>query len=121
MTIGEQIDALQGLKIRKRQAEEVVKGIEEEIAAAEGKLIELMDAQGITKSTGSMATVSIQESVKPSVEDWNAFYQYIKEHDYFHLLDRRPSVNGCRELFEKQGAIPGVVPFIKRVVRTTTL
>ena len=73
-----------------------------------------MDQQNITKSTGSKATVSISTSVKPSVEDWDAFYAYIHKNKYYHLLERRPSVTGCRELFDHKGAIPGVVPFTQR-------
>lgn len=121
LTIGERIDRLMQLKQKKKIAQQIVEEIEQEIAGEEEQLIELMDAQGVQRSTGSMATVSIVESIKPSVQDWDQFYDYIKRHDYFHLLDRRPSVNGCRELFEKNGRIPGVVPFTKRTVRTTSL
>jgi hypothetical protein len=121
LTIGERIDRLMQLKQKKKIAQQIVEEIEKEIAGEEEQLIELMDTQGVQRSTGSMATVSIVESIKPSVQDWDQFYDYIKRHDYFHLLDRRPSVNGCRELFEKNGMIPGVVPFTKRTVRTTSL
>jgi hypothetical protein len=121
MTVGEQIDALQQLKQQKKDAEEVVGGIEKLIAEAEENLIALMDQQGVSKSTGRLATASVSESIKPHVQDWAAFYDFIARHKYFHLLDRRPSVSGCRELFENKGAIPGVVPFIKRAIRTTTL
>lgn len=121
LTVGEQIDALARLKQEKKDAEEVVVGIEKQIAAAEEHLLDLMDQQGVSKSTGRMATASVVDSVKPHVQDWAAFYEFIARHKYFHLLDRRPSVSGCRELFENKGAIPGVVPFIKRTVRTTKL
>jgi hypothetical protein len=80
-----------------------------------------MEEQGVSKSTGSLATASVYDSVKPSVQDWDAFWDYIWRHKHFHLLDRRPSVNGCREIFEKEGTIPGVVPFTKRSVRITSL
>jgi sarcosine oxidase delta subunit len=59
--------------------------------------------------------------MKPSVTDWDAFYKFIHENKYFHLLERRPHTAGCRELFQMRGAIPGVVPFVKRVVRVTKL
>ena len=113
-TVGIKIDALHALREEKRQLEELLKAKAQEIDLAENDLIEQMDQQNITKSTGSKATVSITTSVKPSVEDWDAFYAYIHKNKYYHLLERRPSVTGCRELFDHKGAIPGVVPFTQR-------
>ena len=113
-TVGAKIDVLHALREDKRQLEELLKAKAQEIDLVENELIELMDQQNITKSTGSKATVSISTSVKPSVEDWDAFYAYIHKNKYYHLLERRPSVTGCRELFDHKGAIPGVVPFTQR-------
>lgn len=113
-TVGAKIDALHALREEKRQLEELLKAKAQEIDLAENDLIEQMDQQNITKSTGSKATVSISTSVKPSVEDWDAFYAYIHKNKYYHLLERRPSVTGCRELFDTKGKIPGVVPFTQR-------
>ena len=113
-TVGAKIDALHALREEKRQLEELLKAKAQEIDLVEIDLIEQMDQQNITKSTGSKATVSISVSVKPSVEDWDAFYAYIHKNKYYHLLERRPSVTGCRELFDHKGAIPGVVPFTQR-------
>ncbi len=76
-TVGAKIDALHALREEKRQLEELLKAKAQEIDLAENDLIEQMDQQNITKSTGSKATVSISTSVKPSVEDWDAFYAYI--------------------------------------------
>ncbi len=113
-TVGAKIDALHALREEKRQLEELLKAKAQEIDLVENDLIEQMDQQNITKSTGSKATVSISTSVKPSVEDWDVFYAYIHKNKYYHLLERRPSVTGCRELFDHKGAIPGVVPFTQR-------
>jgi hypothetical protein len=68
----------------------------------------------VSKSTGVLATVSISENIRPSVEDWDAFYAYIHKYKYYHLMERRPSVSGCNELLETKGKIPGVVPFTQR-------
>lgn len=113
-TVGAKIDALHALREDKRQLEELLKAKAQEIDLMENELIELMDQQNISKSTGTKATVSITTSTKPSVEDWDAFYAYIHRNKYYHLLERRPSVTGCRELFDTKGKIPGVVPFTQR-------
>ncbi len=113
-TVGAKIDALHALREEKRKIESKLSEKVSEIAALEEELMDQMDAQNITKSTGSKATVSISVSVKPAVEDWDAFYAYIHRHKYYHLLERRPSVTGCRELFDTKGVIPGVTPFTQR-------
>ena len=113
-TVGAKIDSLHALREEKRQLEELLKAKAQEIDLVENELIEQMDQQNISKSTGTKATVSITTSTKPSVEDWDALYAYIHKNKYYHLLERRPSVTGCRELFDTKGKIPGVVPFTQR-------
>lgn len=113
-TIGAKIDELHNLREQKRKLEEQVKQLSGKMDELENKLIEQMDKEGVTKSTGVAATVSIGTSVKPSIDDWDAFYAYIHRYKYYHLLERRPSVTGCRELLETKGKIPGVIPFTQR-------
>lgn len=113
-TIGVKIDQLHALREQKRALEEQIKQLSERMNELENQLIAQMDEEGVTKATGNTATVSISTSVKPSVEDWDAFYAYIHRHKYYHLLERRPSVTGCRELLETKGKIPGVIPFTQR-------
>lgn len=112
--IGTKIDQLHKLREQKRELEEKIKDLTTAMDKIENELMAQMDSEGVTKSTGSLATVSITTSVKPQVEDWDAFYKYINRTKYNHLLERRPSVTGCRELFESKGKIPGVVPFTQR-------
>ena len=120
-TLGEAIDSLQRLKQQRKEIQGQLDEVDMRIGLAETALLASMEAQGVQRLSGTLATASITDSVKPSVQDWDEFYRFIREHGFFHLLDRRPSVAGCRELFESRGAIPGVVPFVKRVVRTTSL
>lgn len=109
------------LREQKRLHEESIKQISEKMAIVEGKLIECMDAEGITKATGKKATVSISEQIRPNVQDWDQFYAYIHKNKFYHLLERRPSVSGCQELFETKGKVPGVVPFTARRINMRAL
>ena len=120
-TIGVKIDSLQKLREKKRKLEASVKEVAEQMSGLEKELMEQMDTEGVMKSTGKLASVAISESVKPSIEDWDLFYGYIHRNKYYHLLERRPSVTGCRELFEKRGKIPGVVPFTQRTINLRNL
>ena len=119
--LGGKIDQIQLLREMKRKLEEQVKQISEQIEASERALIAQMDSEGVIRSTGKLATVSISEVIKPTVEDWDVFYAYIAKNKFYHLLERRPSVTGCRELFETKGKIPGVVPFTQRKLNIRTV
>lgn len=121
MTLGERIDALQRLKAKKKEAETVVTGIQTQIELAERDLLEYMEAHGVKQATGHLARASSDEKQLPQVNDWDAFWKFILDNKYVHLLEKRPSVSGCRELFQNQHTIPGVVPFTKRYIRLTTI
>jgi hypothetical protein len=120
-SIGAMIDQLQAIRAEKRAIEKTLKEIEETYAEHQEKLLALMHSEGIAKATGSRATASVSSSVKPSVEDWDLFYEFIHRNKYFHLLERRPAVLACRELFESKGMIPGVVPFTKETLNLRDL
>jgi hypothetical protein len=115
-TIGELADKLHGIRERKRALEEQVKAVSEEYELAETELFTLADAQQTTTGKGKLASFSIGDSVVPQVKDWDAFYKFILKNKWPHLLERRPSVTGCRELFDTKGAIPGVDKFTKRKI-----
>jgi hypothetical protein len=107
-TIGELADALFTAREVIRGLEEQVKEARERYALVEEELFAAAEAQKTLTGKGSKAAFSIGESVVPQVVDWDAFYKFIAKNKYYHLLERRPSVTGCRELFETKGAIPGV-------------
>jgi hypothetical protein len=109
-TTGSMIDKLHTLREERRLLEKKIEDINKEFSIIEGELMKQMRSEGLESAKGKFASVSLQDVVKPSVEDWDKFYAYIAKHKYFHLLERRPSVTGCRELFETKGKIPGVLP-----------
>jgi hypothetical protein len=119
-SIGGKIDALFALREKKRKHEEGIKELEKQMEVLQAELITQLQAEGISSSRGKTATVSISENVVPQVENWDEFYKYISRKKYFHLLERRPSVSGCRELFEKNGRIPGVVPHTRVTLNLRT-
>lgn len=113
-TIGDKIDKLFKLREDKRKLEAKIKAIADDINDTEIELMEHMDKEGTSAAKGNKASVSITSSVKPNVQDWDLFYAYIHKNKFYHLLERRPSVTACRELFETKGKIPGAIPFVQR-------
>lgn len=119
-TVGELSDKLWDIREQRRLIAAQDKQLTEEAAKVESELLEAMKQAGIESGRGGHATFTRTESILPNVENWDAFYSYISRNKYLHLLERRPAVKACRELFEKNGAIPGVVPFTKVSIRLTT-
>ena len=115
-SIGAKIDALFTLREKRRELEAQAEELKKDADFIELAVMEQMKAEGIESSRGVKATVSISKNIVPNVEDWDAFYKYILRNNWFHLLQKRPSVSGCQEIFEMKKRIPGVVPFEKETI-----
>jgi len=48
------------------------------------------------------------ETVYPVIEDFEAFWEYVRENDMPFLLQRRPAATAIREAFDQGTEIPGV-------------
>lgn len=122
-SIGKEIDSLYELKQKKKQLEAKAELVQEEIDKVETALLERMDREHTTTGAGSRAKVTLSEldrfSIVPGLED--DFYKYIKRTGYFHLLEKRPSVTGCREIYQSGKVIPGITRFTKRTVKVTAI
>lgn len=103
-------------KLKNLNAE--AKKIEEEKRILEQELIAECETLGLEKGGGKTSKFTITPSVVPvvSAENWDKFYKFIKRNNWFHLLERRPSLTGCRELWEQNKDIPGVDKFTKMKV-----
>lgn len=120
-TLGSTIDQAYALREKKREAEKVVKAIEEEIAALNEVLFERLDEAETSKGEGKLASVSISNSIVANVTDWEALWPYIAKHKHFHLVQKRLSDPAVRELWEGGKTVPGVQPFTKRTLNLRTL
>lgn len=120
-SIGQEIDALWELKQKKKAFEAKAELVQEEINAVETALLERMDREQTSAGAGSRAKVTVGELDRYNITDEEAFYRYIKRNNYFHLLEKRASVTGCRELYQRNKLIPGITPYIKRTVKVTAI
>lgn len=121
MTLGAATDKMWALREEKRLLAVEEKRINTELAALETTIFGLMDAQDTRKAEGKKAGISIGEAVVGNVEDWDAFWPYIVKNKYFHLVQKRVSDPGLRELWEKGKVVPGVQPFTKRTLSVRSL
>ncbi len=123
--LGKLIDQLNDAREAKRKHAEVEKVLNDEYSEIEQKVMARLAAEGMDKATGKKATASISNVTVANVEDWDKFHAFVKKTGYFHLLQRRVSDPGFRELLEQKGAAAmakvGVVPFVKVNLNLTTL
>lgn len=119
--MGSLIDGIWGKREEKRALEALVKEIEEDIAEKEAILLERMGKEGLDKSSGKKATVAVAESIVANVVDWEIFTAWARKTNNMHLFHRRVSDPAARELFERDGKIPGLEPFTKRKLNVRTI
>lgn len=121
LTIGGLIDQMSALREERRRLDAQSAELQKASDVLETQLIELMDAEGTTKSTGHVASASIAETVEFNTQDWDSFMAYVAKTKQFHLVQRRVSAPSVRELFESKGKVPGLEPYTKRKISLRNL
>lgn len=121
LTLGAATDKMWALREEKRLLAVEEKRINAELTALETTIFGLMDSQDTRKAEGKKAGISIGEAIVGNVEDWDALWPYIVKNKYFHLVQKRVSDPGLRELWEKGKTVPGVQPFTKRTLSVRSL
>ena len=117
ITIGGLIDAMSAIRDARRKIAAEDKALSEEAEGLKEQLITLMDAEGMAKATGRNASAGITETLAFNFDGelgFETFMPWMAKNKFWHLIQRRTSAPAMREIFEKKGAIPGVVPFTKR-------
>lgn len=102
------------LRSRKKALEDQVKVLDEQLKDNEGAIIELLDAQGVTRSGVGPYSMSISETTVANATDWDATFQYIAEHEAWHLVQRRVANAAYSEMLDQGLTVPGLEPFTKR-------
>lgn len=113
MNIGAMIDGLANLRKQKKHYEEELKGVKAEMEELESELITKLTEMGTTSAKTKLATVSVSSTMVPTVENWDDFYEYVKDNDAFYMLQRRVSSPAWRELYEAGEEVPGTKAFEK--------
>jgi hypothetical protein len=116
-TIGSVADAMHDLREQRRALDAQSAELKKQYDELEIQLMDLLDKQQVTRGDGKNATVSITESVVPTVKDWDELWAYIFKNKAKQLMQLRVSVEAWRELTAlKQKPLPGVESYTKRVI-----
>jgi len=116
VTVGSLIDKLSAIRTAKRDLAAQEKVLNAEYEGLQTQLLELMDSEGLSKSTGRSATASITTSRQYTPENWDTFVAYAAKIKRFDLVQRRVSAPAVRELWEMKGPVPGLTPYDKREI-----
>lgn len=94
-------------------ANAVVKDLESEKRDIENQLLGAMQSSGTNIVRGAKAAVSISETIRPQIDDFEALSKYVLRHKALHLFERRISATAFRELKDQLGgkAVPGLTEF----------
>lgn len=114
-SLGEISDELHHDREAIRALTKQLKELEKKYAEKVERAIARMHEDGVQRITGSHATMSLSVNTVPQVEDWDKLYRYVKKHDAFHLLERRPAAKAWREEVENRRGklVPGTKGFEK--------
>lgn len=121
LTLGAAADKIWTLREEKRALDKQVNVLKADLEELETTIFGLLDAQDSRKAEGKKASISINESVVGNVEDWASFWPYIAKNKFWHLVQKRVSDPGLRELWALGKKTPGAVPFTKRTLSITSL
>ena len=113
MKLGELGDAIYAKTAEIAAANETVKQLELERRAMEEELLARMQEAGTDIVRGEAATVSISETIRPQIQDYDAFASFILRRKALHLLERRIASRAYSELKDSLGGkpIPGTTEF----------
>jgi hypothetical protein len=80
------------------------------------ELLKHMLANNVDTIGTESGTVYKSEEIKASCEDWQLFYDFVKKHDAFDLLEKRIARNAVKAYMENNGGrLPPAVSIFKEV------
>lgn len=123
ITVGSLADKLWDIRESIREKNDELKELEKEKETLKMQLMSAMDEQGLDQVRGQHATISITSATVANIDDYDAFWAYVRRHNLPELLQRRLSVTAYRELLEERKGkpIPGTTPFEKRDLSVRTI
>lgn len=109
-------DARAGLKKDFDAADAELKASQERLEAA---MLDHLNKHGMESVRTEAGTFYRQEDIKPSAGDWQALYDWIKQHDAWEALERRIKKTFISEYMEAHGGAlpPGVNVHREFVIR----
>lgn len=91
--------------------------LKDQLGTIEGFFLETLQALGIESARTKHGTIYRSLDVKPSCEDWAAFYAWIAENDAFDALERRVKKTFITTFMEDNAeALPPGITVVKEYI-----
>lgn len=110
---GGAIDLLYKVRTERKRLATLSEREKEQESMIEGRIFEMFRKSELEGGRGKLAQASIKRSDIPTFENDRAFFKYLKKTGDFDLLQRRLSIEACRERWAAKKPIPGVGIFTK--------
>ena len=95
------------MRERIRELEDKVKTIKEQQAMVADKMLELYNEQDANSLTTTNGTISRRLNSSYWTSDWDSFYNFVKDNDAYHLLEKRIHNGNMKEfLTDNPDAVP---------------
>ena len=72
-----------------RELEDQVKTIKEQQALVTDKMLDLCNTQDANTLSTTKGTITRRLNSSYWTSDWDSFYNFVKDHDAYHLLEKR--------------------------------
>lgn len=100
------VERLFELKEEKRERNEVLKGINKEIASIEYKLAEQLQNLGLDKIANDAGSVTIKEDIRTSVKDKEAFVEWCNSGGHVEMIYSRANPAAVKAYMLETGEEP---------------
>lgn len=110
-TMGACADRLYELRQKRLDEQKKVDAIEAEEKALKEHIINTLPKSEASGVAGKVARVTVITKEVPQVEDWDAFYKFVKKNNAFDLMQKRLTDTAIKERWENGKEIPGVKHF----------
>lgn len=101
--------------LKKRQSEEM-KPYREKMGLLEAFFLQELNRQNAEKVGTAHGTAFKTTRSSSKVEDWEEVLKFIREHDLWHMLERRVAKTAVEEYLEAHGELPPGVTISREVV-----
>jgi len=108
-TLGTLIDDLDRIRDAKRAVQKKLDAISAKESEYKERILAVAGEQGLSKATGSTATMSISRSISPVANDWEKVNRFVLRHKRLDLFQKRLSPVVYRDLLEEYPrGVPGL-------------
>lgn len=106
-SLGELIDELYTTREDRLAKTKEVDAMKSRESSLKEMILDLLEASGLAKASGSLATCGVTVGEEPMVTDWEKVHSWIRIENRFDLLQRRLSAPAWRDLKSDGVLIPG--------------